>query len=472
LNRSRDDAVVLGAGLAGLAAGQALARAGRRVKVLERDPAVGGLARTVARGPFRFDLGGHRFFTEDPAIDRLVRDLLGPEWLTVNRRSQILLRGRYIDYPLSPLNALSGLGLPTSLRIVLDHAAERFRSRFASRQPVTLEDWVVGRFGRTLFDLYFKEYSEKVWGIGCDRISADWVAQRIQGLSLGAALRNAFFRRREAVPRTLTDRFLYPAQGIGRIAERLREEIARQGEVRCGVEVRRIRHRDFRVEAVLVRDGTGTSAVEGSAFVSTVPLPDLVRMLDPRPPGEVLGAAARLGFRDLVVVAVMLRRRRATDQSWIYFPERWLPFGRLHEPTNWSERMAPGGATLLVVEQFCFRGDETWRASDRDLAEAVLHHLHGLGLVSRGEVLDTAVLRVPQAYPLFEVGYRQHRQTVLRYLRRFRNLFPAGRGGTFAYHNMDHAMASGLEAADRILAGEAERLGHRRPEAVPARQSA
>jgi protoporphyrinogen oxidase len=186
----------------------------------------------------------------------------------------------------------------------------------------------------------------------------------------------------------------------------------------------------------------------------------------------VLGAAARLGFRDLVVVAVMLDRKRATDQSWMYFPERRIPFGRIHEPTNWSERMAPDGATLLVAEQFCFRGDETWRASDRDLADATLRHLQALGLVSRLEVLGTAVLRVPKAYPLFEVGYRQHRRTVLRYIRRFRNLFPAGRGGTFAYHNMDHAMASGLQAANRILTGDVERIGRRGPEAFPARRSA
>lgn len=464
--------VVLGAGLAGLAAGHALARAGRRVTVLERDPGVGGLARTVARGPFRFDLGGHRFFTQDPAVDGLVRALLGPECLTVRRSSQILLRGRWIDYPLSPLNALSGLGPSTALRIVLDHAAESLRRRLGPREPVSLEDWVVGRFGRTLFDIYFKEYSEKVWGIGCERISADWVAQRIQGLSLGAALRNAFFRPRRAMPRTLTDRFLYPADGIGRIAERLREEIARGGEVLCGAEVRRIRHRGSRLEAAQVRDGSGSWAVEGGAFVSTVPLPDLVRMLDPRPPAEVLGAAARLGFRDLVVVAVMLGRRRATDQSWIYFPERRLPFGRIHEPTNWSERMAPAGATLLVAEQFCFRGDETWRSSDRDLADATVRSLEAIGVVSRREVLDTAVLRVPQAYPLFEVGYQEHRRTVLRYLGGFENLFPAGRGGTFAYHNMDHAMASGLAVADRIQAGGVGRLGEPRPAPFPARQSA
>jgi protoporphyrinogen oxidase len=472
LNRGRDDVVVMGAGLAGLAAGHALSLAGRGVRVLEKAPSVGGLARTFAHGPFRFDLGGHRFFTRDGTIDRLVRDLLGPECLTVARRSQIFLRGRRIAYPLGPYDALSGLGLPTTLRIVLDGAVEWVRRRLAPREAVSLEDWVVGRFGRTLFDVYFEEYSEKVWGIGCDRISADWVAQRIQGLSLGAAVRNAFFPRRERIPRTLADRFLYPAEGIGRIAERLREEITRENEIRCGVEVTRIHHRADRVEAVAVRDGSQTSTVEGGAFVSTVPLPDLVRMLDPRPPGEVLAAAARLGFRDLVVVAVMLDRERATDQSWMYFPERRVPFGRIHEPTNWSERMAPPGTTLLVAEQFCFRGDATWNASDRELADRTVHALHGLGLASPREVLGSAVVRVPRAYPLFEVGYREHLHTVAAHLRRFRNLFPAGRGGTFAYHNMDHALASGREAAARILALEPEALGRPRPEAFPARRSA
>jgi protoporphyrinogen oxidase len=467
LNRSGGDVVVLGAGLAGLAAGHALARAGRGVKVLEQRPEVGGLARTVARGPFRFDLGGHRFLTRDREVERLVAGLLGPDCLTVGRRSQILLRGRTIDYPLSPLNALSGLGAGTALRIVLDRVVDGIVRRPGSRPAVSLEDWVVARFGRTLFDLYFKEYSEKVWGIGCDRISADWVARRIQGLSLGAAVRHAFLRRREGAPRTLTDRFLYPPRGIGTLAERLREEIVRGNEVLCGVEVRRVRHRGCRVEAVEVRRGERAATVEGEAFVSTVPLPGLVRMLDPRPPAAVLGAAARLGFRDLVVVAVMLGRERATDQSWIYFPERRIPFGRIHEPTNWSARMAPAGATLLVAEQFCFRGDATWSASDAEIADRTLHHLEALRLARRRDVVDQAVVRVPGAYPLFEVGYREHLRTVLGYLGRFENLVPAGRGGTFAYHNMDHAMASGMGAAARILDP-----GRCEPEAAPARRSA
>ena len=464
MGRSRDEVLILGAGLTGLAAGHALARAGVAVKVLEQQRTVGGLARTVSRGPFRFDLGGHRFFTRDAAVDGLVRGLLGPECVAVSRRSQIFLRDRYIDYPLRPLNALSGLGAPTALRIVLDRVAEGIRARAGSRPAVSLEDWVVGHFGRTLFELYFEEYSEKVWGIGCQRISADWVAQRIQGLSLGAALKNAFLPRGGGDIRTLADAFLYPAEGIGTIAERLREEVERRGEVRCGVEVSRVRHRDFRVESVAVGGGAGAHDLEAGAVVSTVPLTDLVRMLDPAPPREVLRAAGSLRFRDLVLVAVMLDRARATDQTWLYFPEKKVPFGRIHEPTNWSARMAPEGKTLLVAEQFCFRGDRTWTASDGELVEDTVRHLHRLGIVSPGEVLGSAVVRVPKAYPLFEVGYQEHCRTIGAYLSRFGNLFPAGRGGTFRYLNMDHAMAAGMEAARSVLG-----LGARRARDAGAR---
>lgn len=468
--RPGDDVLVLGAGLTGLSAAHALSRAGVGVKVLEREPDVGGLARTVASGPFRFDLGGHRFFTHDAVVLGLVRRLLGPECLTVSRRSQIFLRDRYVDYPLRPWNAVSGLGVPTALRIVLDRAGEKLRGRAGSRPMVSLEDWVVGHFGRTLFEIYFKEYSEKVWGIACRDISMDWMAQRIQGLSLGAALKNAFLGRGGGEIRTLADSFLYPQSGIGRIAERLREEIEERNEVRCGVEVRRVRHRDFRVEAVVL--GGQAPAAEARAVVSTLPVTDLVRMLDPAPPGEVLRAAGSLRFRDLVLVAVMLDRPRSTGQTWLYFPERKIPFGRIHEPTNWSPWMAPEGKTLLVAERFCFRGDDTWRSSDGELAESTVGQLQRLGIVSREEVLGSAVVRVPRAYPLFEVGYREHLETVGAYLGRFRNLFPAGRGGTFSYLNMDHAMAAGMEAAAKVLAGGARASDGREVDPLPARRIA
>ncbi|HEY6912920.1 MAG TPA: FAD-dependent oxidoreductase [Myxococcales bacterium] len=443
-----NDVVVMGAGLAGLSAGHALTRAGAQVRILEQGPAVGGLARTVESGPFRFDLGGHRLFTADDSIRGLVEGLLGEESSTVARKSQIFLRGRYIDYPLRPFNAMSGLGARTAMRIALDQLRRR------EGAMVSLEDWVVAHFGRTLFDIYFKPYSEKVWGLGCQDISMDWVAQRIQGLSLGAALKNALLRGSGRSIRTLADSFVYPRAGIGRIAERLCEEVQAQArnDVVCNIEVSRLYHDGRSVWSAALRDGVHTSSIRGRAFVSTVPITALVRMLDPKPPAAVLRAAGSLRFRDLVVVAVMLHRRRATAQSWLYFPDHSVSFGRIHEPTNWSAAMAPPGKTLLVAERFCFRGDDTWESSDGELAGQTVDDLHRLGIVSRSQVIGSSVVRVPKAYPLFAVGYREHCEAIRSYLGRFTNLFTAGRGGTFSYFNMDHAMASGTRAAGQVLA--------------------
>ncbi|HWR87309.1 MAG TPA: FAD-dependent oxidoreductase, partial [Acidiferrobacterales bacterium] len=218
------ETVVLGGGLAGLAGAYALTQAGRRVQVLEGGDAVGGLARTVARDGFRFDLGGHRFFTHDVHVEQFVRALLGDELVTVPRTSRIYLNGKWIEYPLRPLSALFGLGLRTSAEILLGYVAASVARRLRPASLVSLEDWVVAQFGRPLFELYFRDYSEKVWGIGCRDISAEWMAQRVQGLSLGAAIRRAFLKRGPELP-TLVDRFLYPRLGIGRIAERLRAQI-------------------------------------------------------------------------------------------------------------------------------------------------------------------------------------------------------------------------------------------------------
>ena len=442
---------ILGGGLAGLSAGLVLARAGQSVLVVEGDSAVGGLARTVARGAFRFDLGGHRFFTTDRRIEAFLRELMGEELARVARRSKILLGDTYFDYPLRPSNAIRGLGVAAAARMLSGYAIARLKSRVRDPRMISLEDWVVSRFGRSLFRAFFKGYSEKVWGIDCRRISAEWVEQRIQGLSLGAVIRNALFASSGKTVATLAGEFLYPALGIGRIADRLQEEIERDNRVRTGVRVERLAHRDGRIQSLTAIEGGRARVVEAEEFVSTIPLTSLVEMLQPGAPADVRAAASRLRYRDLVVVAVMLDRPRVTDQTWIYVPDPEVPFGRLHEPTNWSERMAPPGQTLLVTEHFCCRGDATWRARDEDLAERTVAHLARLGFISRREVIASAVVRVPRAYPLFEVGYREHHERICAYLGRFRNLEIAGRGGTFKYLNMDHAIAAGIDAAERIL---------------------
>ena len=449
-NRS-DQTLILGAGLAGLSAGAVLSRAGRAALVVEAGGSVGGLARTIEHQGFRFDLGGHRFLTSDRAVNRFVADLLKDDLLDVPRTSKILLRGRSFDYPLRPANALFGLGIPTTLRILADYGIERIKQAIRAKESVSLEDWVVSRFGRAMFDLYFRDYSEKVWGIPCSQVSAEWVAKRIAGLSLGEAMKNAFSRRSGAGISTLADRFLYPRQGIGQISEFLRQEIEARNEVRTETAVLRVCHQDGLVRSALVRSGKEVYDIEADNYLSSLPLTTLVRSLHPAPPERVLTAAAKLRFRDLVVATVMLDRPQATDLSWLYLPEKHIPLGRIHEPKNWSPAMAPEGKTHLVAEYFCLQGDAIWNATDDELTDLTVEHLSRLGLFAPREVIGSCVVRVPRAYPLLDTDYRGHHDTIMDYLSGFANLQVIGRGGTFQYLNMDHAIASGIGAAEAII---------------------
>ncbi|MFO0754357.1 MAG: FAD-dependent oxidoreductase [Thermodesulfovibrionales bacterium] len=454
--------VVAGGGLTGLAAAYSLTRAGIRTALFERDSEVGGLSRTVLHNGFRFDLGGHRFFTKNERVNALVRELMRGELISVQRKSKIYMRGTYFDYPLRPFNALFGLGIPVSVRILADYCAERMKSLVRTPELVSLEDWVISRFGRTMFRIYFKEYSEKVWGLDCSRISVDWVAQRIRGLSLAKAVRNAFFKFSGRDIPSLVDEFEYPALGIGRISNRFREEIERGNPVFTGTGVERIHHSGSRVRSVEVRERGQTRRVETGHFLSSMPLPALVRSLDPPPPQAVLKAAERLRFRDLVVVAVMVDRTRVTDLTWLYLPERKIPFGRIHEPTNWSAEMAPGGKTLLVMEYFSTEGDSLWNERDDTLVRLTVEGLEKQGFIGREEVIDSCVVRAPKAYPLFEVGYADLCKEIYAYLARFDNLHLAGRVGMFRYYNMDHAIDSGLRTAEAVaerLAGESGGAG-------------
>ena len=449
--------VVLGAGFAGLAAAHALAAAGRASLLLEAGPVVGGLSRTETFGDFRFDLGGHRFFTHDAEVADLVARLMGDELIDVPRSSKILLRGRYVDYPLRPRNALAALGPATTARVLGDWVLQQLRALARSSPDVSLEDWVVRRFGRTLFSIYFKEYSEKVWGLPCERISVGWVARRIEGLSLGKAVRDAFTREHRASVASLVDRFAYPRLGIGRVGERFAEAIAPLGRVLCNARVIRVRHEGGRVREVIAQTPEGERVFAADAVVSTLPLPSLARLLDPAPAPQTLQAAAALGFRDLLLVAVAADRPFITDQTWIYLPDRAIPFGRIHEPKNWSRAMAPPERSLVVAEYFCFRGDAIWESSDEQLAALTGDGLERLGYLKRSEIAGARVVRVPAAYPLFEVGYERHAAVVRAGLAGIGNLHVAGRSGCFAYQNMDHAIRSGIDRARQLLGGGAGR---------------
>lgn len=453
MTQAKNEVLILGGGLTGLSAGYILAEAGIPVSVFETGRTVGGLSKTIEHRGYRFDLGGHRFFTKDLRIDAFVKNLMHSELITVPRKSRIFLRGRYFDYPLKPLTAAFGIGIPTTLRILGSYGIERMKRIFRRPATVSLEDWVVTHFGRTMFDIYFKEYSEKVWGIDCSRISAEWVDQRIQGLSLFKTIAHAVFKKESGELPTLVDSFMYPRLGIGRISEVLKDGIEKSGKVYTRTRVEQINHAGGSIESIMVNSDGAVRREKGSQFVSSMPVTALVKMLNPAPPERVKAATSKLRFRDLVIAAVMIDRPRVTDQAWIYIPERKIPFGRIHEPTNWSEDMAPQGKTLLVLEFFCFKGDVIWNADDRKIADIGIDHLERLGFIERSEVIDSVIVRVPKAYPLFEVGYEKYFNEIAAYLSGFENLHSAGRSGMFRYYNMDHAIKSGMNAAEKIKRG-------------------
>lgn len=443
----------MGAGLAGLSTGYVLAKAGKRLTVFEGDPSVGGLSRTVNHHGFLFDLGGHRFLTNNRETEQFVLDLLRDDYLVVPRKSQIFMFDRYFDYPLKPLNAAFGFGMLTTLKILIDYIAERLKRAVRKPDIVSLEDWVVSQFGRKMFDLYFKEYSEKVWGLGCHEISKEWVAERIKGLSLWSAVKNSLFSFSRKKSLTLYDTFYYPRLGIGQLSERLREGIEENPEnlVLTRSRVTRVNHDQNRVRSIVIDSDQGPETVIADNFVSSLPLTNLLSMLSPSPPKEIMAAVARLKFRDLVLVTIMLDRERVTDLTWMYLPGKDIPLGRIHEPKNWSPQMAPDHKTHIVAEYFCFKDDCTWGASDHELTTLTVTQLVKLGFIKENEVIDSCVLRIPKAYPIFDVGYRQHYDAILAYLAQFTNLHIVGRGGKFRYYNMDRAIESGIETAKQLL---------------------
>lgn len=451
--------LVLGAGPAGLTAGLELARTGVPALVLEQDELVGGLSRTVEVGGYRFDLGGHRFFTKSREVRAIWRDLLGDDLLERPRLSRIYYRERYFDYPLRPLSVLAGLGPLEAARVLASWARARL---FPPLVESSFEDWVVARFGRRLFEVFFETYTEKVWGIPCREISADWAAQRIRNLDLVTALRSALLGRNgrggELVV-SLIDRFHYPRLGPGMMWERCREKLSAAGvETRTGASVVAIHHDGRRVVEVTTESADGTRArIEAGACISSIPLRHLVERLDPAPPEAVRAAAARLRYRDFLTVAVVVDRAEVFPDNWLYVHAPEVRVGRIQNFKNWSPEMVPDPSrTSLGLEYFLQEGEPFWRAPDAEVVALAVRELGELRLVRPDEIVDAAVIRVPKAYPVYDRGYRDALATLREWLGGLENLEVVGRNGQHRYNNQDHSMLTGLCAARNrigVLAG-------------------
>ena len=445
--------VVVGGGPAGLTTAYELQKRGVAPLVLERDHIVGGLARTETFKGFHFDIGGHRFYTKVGEVQRLWEEMLGDDFVTVSRLSRIHYKDRFLRYPLEGFNALANLGSVESLRVVSSYLHAQIRP---SQREDTFEDWVANRFGRRLYETFFKRYTEKVWGIPCDTISADWAAQRIKGLSLGAAVRNALFGTNGV--KSLVEEFQYPRLGPGMMWERFQREIERRGgEVRLNAEVLRFHRSGARITGATVRYAGGTEVVSGDSFISSMPITHLVQRIEGVPDG-VLAAARQLHYRAFVLVGLIVGRATLFPDNWIYIHTPEIRAGRIQNFKNWSGAMVPDAASSGIgVEYFCSEGDSLWRMADADLVELAKRELAQLRLVEPGEVEEGVVYRHPMAYPVYASGYASQLETVRRFLATIENLQTIGRNGMHRYNNQDHSMLTGMLAV-RNLFGESHDL--------------
>ena len=440
----RASTLILGGGPAGLTAGYLLAKLGRPVVVLEAEEQVGGLAKTVVRDGYRFDLGGHRFFTKSPEVESLWLELLGEELLLRPRLSRIYWNGRFLDYPLSAGDVVRKLGAVELTRCVASYLAAVPRRQGSER---SLEEWVSNRFGRRLYDLFFRTYTEKVWGVPGSEIRAEWAAQRIKGLSLRTAARDALLGGRHGEIKSLIREFHYPRYGPGQMWETMAERIrGLGGEVRTGAAVERIRVDHGRVVAV---DDHPCDEV-----ISSLPLGSVAGMTTPTPPADALEAARGLRYRDFLTVALVLRGDDLFPDNWIYVHDPSVRVGRIQNYRSWSPWMVPAnGTTCLGLEYFCFEGDDLWDATDERLVELAASELRRLGLAAEERIERGYVERVPRAYPVYDERYAERLLAVRRWLDGLENLQQVGRNGLHRYNNSDHSMLTAIRAVDNVVAG-------------------
>lgn len=450
-NIEKVDVIIFGAGPAGLAAADKLVKNKKKVIVFEKEDQVGGISKTKEYKGYRFDLGGHRFFTKSKEVNALWDETLGKDFLKRPRLSRIYYKNKFFDYPVKPMNALKGLGIGESIMILGSYIRVKL---FPSKEEKNFEQWVSNRFGKRLFNHFFKSYTEKLWGIPCEEIQAEWAAQRIKGLSLTSAVKNALFPDKSGKIKTLIDEFKYPKYGPGMMYERMAENVEKMGgEILKQTEVAKLHHNGSEIKSVTVKDKSGKETeYKADFYLSSMPITLLVQSLNPAAPKAALQASMNLTYRSFITVSVILKGKNPFPDTWIYIHSPEVKMGRIQNFKSWSPFMVPDKKHIaLGLEYFATEGDDLWKMKDKDLIDLALTELEKIHLGKKKDFVDGFVIRVPKAYPVYDSAYPKNIKTVRNYLDGFKNLQPIGRYGMFKYNNMDHSILTGLYAAEHIL---------------------
>jgi protoporphyrinogen oxidase len=450
LTKLKTDVVIIGAGPAGLTAAYQLSKAGKQTIVFEKGTLVGGIARTENYKGYGVDIGGHRFFTKVGEVEAMWREVLGDDFLRRARLSRIYYNNKFFYYPIRLFDAVIKLGIVESFRVVSSYIWTRLQPY---PQEENFEEWVSNRFGRRLYQIFFKTYTEKVWGIPCTEIKAEWAAQRIKGLSLTTAVKNALFKAEKQSVKTLIDAFDYPRRGPGMLWQRVQALIEAQNhQVLLESDVAEICMNGKRVKQIISRTPHGPVAAVGEHFISSMPLSELILKMRPAPAPEIVAAAQKLTYRDFLTVALIVQHDDLFPDNWIYVHSPEVQVGRIQNFKNWSPEMAPtAGTTCIGLEYFCNEGDPLWTMSDEALVGLGRRELAQLGLVREADVLDGAVFRQPKAYPVYTGEYKAYLELLKNYLSGVENLQTTGRNGLHMYNNQDHSMLTAMLAVRNIL---------------------
>lgn len=449
----KNKVIIFGAGPAGITAGHELSKNNIGVTIIDRCDVVGGISRTEKMDGGLFDIGGHRFLTKNKEITEIWNNTLGDDFLERPRKSRIFYDKMFFNYPLDVKNVLMNFSPLKSLGLVVSFLVARTRFLCFKVKDITFDDWIINRFGKKLFKTFFKSYTEKLWGISTGRLSSEWASQRIRGLSFFSAIKDAILKPRNNKIKTLVKKFHYPKYGSGTMYHEMSKKICGNfGNIKLESYIYKVNHSNNKVESVEIKRNGKREVLMGDEFISTIPINKLVYKLNPLPKREIIKFAENLRFRSFILVAIVVNVKDVFDDNWVYIHDPDVSMIRISNFKNWSNDMInDNNRSLLGVEYVCWEGDEVWNRSDDEMKEIAISELCGIGFVSKDDIDNCRVVRVSDAYPVYDVNFKHNVKRLLEYFDEFKNFQTIGRAGRFQYNNMDQSMVDGIVAARKII---------------------